>query len=182
MKSRPFKTLSSRIAWTSPWYSVRSDQIRLPDGSVGEYHVVQHPGAVWVVPVTPAGEVVMIHTYRYTVDDWCWEVPAGGLSDGLSPEEAARQELREEIGGAAESLYPIGQFYTANGICNEVGHFFLATGVRLGPTAHEPVEVIQIHRKPIAEALRMARQNEISDAPSLMALLLCEERLRALAR
>ncbi len=151
----------------------------LPDGTEGEYHVVQHPGAVWVVPVTDAGEVVMIYTYRHTVDDWCWEVPAGGLASGVDPVQAARRELREEIGGQARRLTPLGRFYTANGICNEVGHFFLAEGVTLGEPTHEPVEVIQVHRLPIHDVLAMARANAITDAPSLLALFLCESRWRA---
>lgn len=177
---KPFKTTSSRIVWSCPWYSVRQDEIITPDGKRGVYNVVQHPGAVWVVPVTPAGEIVLLRHYRYTVDDWCFEVPAGGLKDGQSPEDAARAELREEIGGEAENWYPIGPFYTSNGISNEQGHIFLATGVTLGAPAHEPAEVLEIHPTPLAEALRMARHNEISDGPSALAILLCEVKLRTL--
>lgn len=176
----PFRTISSQITWNSPWYSIRSDQIILPDGQPGEYHVVQHPAAVWVVPVTDAGEIVLINTYRYTVDDWCWEIPAGSVKPTATPLFTAQAELREEIGGAARAWDYLGQFYTANGICNEVGHYFLATGVTLGETAHEPTEVIEIHPTPILAALRMAEQGEISDAPSVMALLLCKPELMKL--
>lgn len=177
---KPFKTLSSQIVWSSPWYRVRQDEIVLPNGRANVYNVVEKSDAVWVVPVTAVGEIVLIYTYRYTVDTWCWEVPAGSIKPGQSAPAAAREELREEVGGTAESLEYLCQFYPANGICDEVGHIYLATGVTLGTPAHEAAEVIQIHPKPIAEVLRMVHAHEIHDGSSALALLLCEQRLRDL--
>lgn len=178
---RPFKTLSSRIAWSCPWYAVRQDEILLPDGSQGVYNTVAKTAAVWILPVTPQGEVVLCRSYRYTVDDWCWELPAGGVKPGQTLKEAALEELHEEVGGSCEELTHLGKFYTANGICDEVGHFFLATGVILGPTAHEPAEVIEVHCKPIEQVLQMAYAGQITDAPSALILLQCAEKLRDLA-
>ena len=174
----PFTTNSSRVVWSCPWYSVRQDQITLPDGRPGVYNVVQHPGAVWIIPLTPAGEIVMLYHYRYTVDDWCWEVPAGGLKAGHTLEETALAELREEVGGAAGWLEYFGQFYTANGICNEVAHVYIAGGVTLGQTQHEAAEVIEVHPLPLDEVLAMAHANQINDGPTALALLLAEDRLR----
>lgn len=180
IKSEPFVTLSSRVAWSCPWYSVRQDQILLPGGEQGEYNVIQLEGAVWVVPITPSKELLLLNHYRYTVRDWCWEVPAGGIRNGQKAFDVARAELREETGGEAETWEYVGQFYTSNGISNEVAHVFLALEVRLYETAHEPAEVIEIHPTPIFEALRMAHENEISDGPSALAILLCESKLRQL--
>lgn len=173
----PFVTRSSRVVWSCPWYSVRQDEITLPDGRDGVYNVVQHPGAAWIIPLTAAGEVVMLYHYRYTVDDWCWEVPAGGLKPGLSMEETALAELREEVGGTAAWLEYFGRFYTANGICNEEARIYIAGGVTLGETEHEAAEVIEVHTLPLEQVLSMARANQISDAPSALALLLTEPRL-----
>jgi hypothetical protein len=63
----PIVATSSKIAWSSPWYHVRQDKIRLPDGNLGVYNIVEHPGAAWIVPVTTRGEIVLIRHYRYTV-------------------------------------------------------------------------------------------------------------------
>ncbi len=180
--TKPFKTESSQIVWSCPWYNVRQDKIITPDGRPGVYNVVQVPGAAWIIPVTPDGNVILIRSYRYTVDAWCYEIPAGGLKPGQTLAETARQELLEEIGGVAASLDYIGQFFTSNGISNEAAHIFLATGVMLEhePTP-EPTEVIEIHAKSVSEVLRMAQANEISDGPSALALLLCAERLRKMA-
>lgn len=177
---RPFKTESSRIAWSCPWYRVRQDEIITPDGRPGVYNVIEKADAVWIVPVTSSGQIALVHQYRYTVDDWCWEVPAGSVKEGQSLAETAREELWEEVGGVADSLAYIGRFYLANGICNEVGHIYLATGVTLGEPHHEAAEVMSVHLKSIADALAMAKSGQISDGPTALALLLCAGQLRAL--
>jgi ADP-ribose pyrophosphatase len=160
---------------------VRQDEIRLPNGQSGIYNTVVKEDAVWIVPVTSDGHIAMIFQYRYTVDDWCWEVPAGSVKPGQSLEEAVRDELREEVGGEALKLEYIGRYYPANGICNEVGHIYLATGVTIGRHHHEAAEVIQIHVMPIAEVLAMARSLQIADGPSALALLMCAGKLEAIA-
>jgi ADP-ribose pyrophosphatase len=175
---KPYQTISSRIAWESPWYRIRQDEIITPDGRPGVYNVVEKAAAVWIVPVLVDGRLVLIKNYRYTVDDWCWEVPAGSVKPGQTVEDAARAELLEEIGGTAQALTPINHFYTANGISSEVGHIFLATGVTLGQPAHEATEVMEIHPTPIDEALHLARTLQMRDAPSALALLICESQLR----
>ena len=107
-------------------------------------------------------------------NDWCYEVPAGGLSPGLAPEAVARRELLEEVGGTASELRHVGQFYTSNGISNEVAHVYLARGVELGDDHREPTELMDVQLVPTEEALRMAREGEITDGPSALALLWCE--------
>jgi len=180
--SRPFTTLASRIVWSCPWYRVRQDEILTPDGRPGVYNVIEKADAVWVVPLTVDGRLALVHQYRYTVDDWCWEIPAGSVEPGSTLEEAARAELSEEVGGEAATLEYIGRFYLANGICNEVGHIFIATGVTLGPTAHEAAEVMDVHLFAPDDALAMARAGQITDGPTALALLLCAEKLSGTAK
>ena len=177
MSPKPIITLASRYLWRSQWYNLRQDQIRLPDGSDATYTVVEHPGAVWFVPVTTDGEVVLIRNYRHAVGDWCWEVPAGGLSPGLTPDEVARRELREEAGGQAERLEYVARFYTMNGISDGVAHVYLATGVTLGAPEREATEIMEVRLFSPQQALLMARRGEISDGPSALSLLLCAEHL-----
>jgi ADP-ribose pyrophosphatase len=174
-----WETLDTRFLWQSRWYNLRQDRVRTQTGHEFTYTVVDHPGAVWVVPVTTDGQVVLIRSYRYAVDDWCYEVPAGGLSPGLLPEEAARRELLEEIGGTAAGLRYIGRFYTSNGISSEVAYVYLATGVELGEAHREPTELMEMRLVPVDEVLRMARESEIADGPSALALLWCERLLRS---
>ena len=74
-----YETLESRFLWKSQWYNLRQDRLRTPDGYEFTYTLVDHPGAVWVVPITTEGQVVLVWNYRHAVADWCYEVPAGGL-------------------------------------------------------------------------------------------------------
>ena len=104
-------------------------------------------------------------------------MPAGSVKPGQTPEEAACEELAEEVGGRGGEWQTIGRFFLANGICNKIGHIFLATGVATGDTHHEAAEVMHVHRMPVSRALAMARAGEISDGPSALALLLCADRL-----
>ncbi len=168
---------ASRHLYRSHWYNVRQDDIRLPGGQEITFTQIEHPGFASVVPVTPEGEVVLIYSYRYTVDDWVWEIPAGGLGNkpGITPLAVAQEELAEEVGGVATDWRPVGSYYAAVGSSNVRAHVFLATGVQLRGAQHlESTEIIQVRRVSVAEALRMARSGAMQDGQSAFALLLCE--------
>jgi ADP-ribose pyrophosphatase len=168
----PITAIDSRRAWECRWYGVRQDRIHLPDGSEGQYNVVELPDAVWVVPVTAAGEVVLLYHYRYPLGAWGWELPSGSIAPGDDALATAQRELAEEAGGTASEWRFLMRASTMKGIGTEYAHLYLASGVTLGATHHEPAEVMTIHTFPVAEAMRMARAGEIHDAISVLALLL----------
>jgi len=173
-----WETLDRHYLWQSQWYNLRQDRVRTAAGHEFTYTLIEHPGAVWVVPVTSDRQVVLIWSYRYPVGEHCVEVPAGGLLPGQSPEEAARCELLEEIGGQPAAMRYVGRFYTSNGISSEIAYVYLATGVELGEAHREPTEDLEVRWVPVDEAVRMAREGEISDGPSALALLWCEPLLK----
>jgi 8-oxo-dGTP pyrophosphatase MutT (NUDIX family) len=90
----------------------------------------------------------------------------------------AARELREEIGGTAQRLVRIGDFYTMNGIGDEIAEIYLALGVTLGEPQREITEVIRLRAVPVDEALSMAHTGAIKDGPSALAILLSETALR----
>lgn len=177
-RNRPYQTLSRQYLWQSRWYSVRQDRLRAGDGKELTYTVIEKPEAVWIVPVTVDGRLVLIEQYRYAIDRWCLEVPAGNMEPGTDALTMAARELREEIGGTPERIFPVADFYTMNGIGDEVARVFLALGVRLSEPQREETEYIALRVVPVGEALRMARAGEIKDGPSALAILLCEAALR----
>jgi ADP-ribose pyrophosphatase len=179
--NRPYLTLSSRVIWSSPWYALREDRVRFPDGSNGPYTVIDKREAVWIVPVMKDGCFVLIRNYRHTVDDWLWEVPAGGIEAGHSPESTARQELAEEIGGTAQHLREVTAMFTMPGIGNERAHIFLAQDVVLGDPHHEPSEIMERHIVPHSQVVEMIYRGDIQDGPSALAILLCLPHLDAAA-
>lgn len=176
--NRPYTTCSSHYLWESRWYNVRQDQLRARDGSELTYTVVEKPGAVWIVPVTPDGQMVLIDQYRYAVDAWCLEVPAGNVEPGVDAAAMAARELSEEIGGTAAQIVHITDFFTMNGIGNEIAQVFLALGVTLGEAHRETTEHIALRTVPVDEALHLARAGAIKDGPSALAILLCEDAIR----
>ena len=162
--------------------TLRQDRLTWPDGQTGSYSYIEIKPVVLVVPVTTTHDVVLIRQYRYTIDDWVWEIPAGGSHDfeGDDLAELARRELREEVGGEAGTLSYVGMFHPAVASYSADFHLYLATGVILGQSAPEPREIIQVHSFSIDEAIEMARDGTMASSSSAYALLRCEPLLREL--
>lgn len=172
----PWETLSSKRIYENPWYALRQDQVRTHTGAEITYTYMEHPGAVAVVPVTVEDQIILIRSYRYTVRDWCWEIPMGGR-DHEDLEVVARKELLEEIGGICQSLEYINFFYISNGVSNGRCDVFLARGVEMGTSQPEDTELIEVKVVPKYEAFRMARAGELTDGLSALSLFLCEPHL-----
>lgn len=171
-----WERLETTYPFDYPMFRVRKDIVRWPDGHVAPYAYVEAVGAVWVVPVTSEGNVVLIRQFRYTMDAWCWEVPAGGFHDFQgSPMDLARRELAEEVGGTSRDWRYVGSFRPGNSIIDELCHIVLAQGVHLDrEPRREAGELIEIHEVPACKALEMARSGDIADGHSALALLRCE--------
>ena len=171
-----WQRLATDYPYTYHMFRVRRDQVRWPDGHVGPYVYVQCTGAVWVVPVTTGGQVVLIRQFRYTMDNWCWEVPAGGFHDfDGSPVELAKQELAEEVGGVSDDWLHVGSFRPGVSVIDEICHIVLARDVHLDyEPQREPGEIIEVHLVLPERALEMARNGEMVDGHSALALLRCE--------
>jgi len=122
----PFPVAESRRIYDSPWCGLRRDVVILPGGARQEYHVFELSDAVAVVPVRADGSIVMIGQYRYPHGETHWEIPAGRISDGESPEPAAERELLEETGYRAGRLVALPGFFPANGITAHYAHAFVA--------------------------------------------------------
>ena len=98
--SKRWTTLKSDIIVSRPpWLRVRHDTVQLPDGRINpEFYVLEYPDWVNVIAITEDGLFVMEKQYRYGIDRTCYEIPAGVMESGETPEEAARRELEEETG------------------------------------------------------------------------------------
>ena len=174
-----WKFVESKTRFENDIFRVRQDEVDVAGKRI-QYAYAERGDAVVVVPVTTDGQIVLVRQYRYTVDEWCLEVPAGGTHDtgDASLEEVARKELHEEVGGTAKSLTFINSFYTASALSDEKIHVFLAEGVELSTKQNsEATESIQMQVVPIAEAIQLARSGAMKTAPCALAVLLCESRL-----
>ncbi|WP_435062447.1 NUDIX hydrolase [Halobaculum sp. EA56] len=124
-----WETLDSGIDYTCPGFDVRRDEVRLPDGTETEFHYVDEPPAVVVLPFTPDGDVVLVEEWRQAVGRTNRGLPAGTVEDDDADlATAARRELREETGHEADTVERVHTVEPANGIANSVHHYFLARG------------------------------------------------------
>ena len=115
--------------------SLDVDEVSEPGGVEGTREVVRQSGSVAALPVLADGRIVLVRQYRYAVDDFVWELPAGRRDAGETPEAGARRELEEEVGLRAGALEPLVVFWTTPGFCDEVMHLFRATAARGRPAA-----------------------------------------------
>ena len=153
------------------------DRVRFPDGSLGELEVIRHPGGSAVVPLAQADGarepiVTLIRQYRYAAGGFVWEIPAGKLDPGETPDACARRELKEETGLSAGRLDYLSTIHTTPGFTDEVIHLYVALELDPGTTRHEVSEFIELHEFPLDRILRLIDGGELSDAKTICALML----------
>lgn len=168
--SPPWETLESREL-VGGARAVREDRVRLPSGVETLYQYrARGPRAVFILPVTEAGEGVLIRQYRYPLRATVTEVVAGGVERGETLQPAAERELLEEVGGVASEWHPLPAFYPQPSISGVVFFPWLALGVRLGEPQHEATETIERLVLPLSEVYRRLEAGEIHDGPSSLTL------------
>jgi ADP-ribose pyrophosphatase len=163
---------STRRIYDGRIVSLREDEVRLADGRSARREVVEHADVVAVVPIDSEGNVVLVRQYRLPAGESLLEVPAGGVDDGESPEDAAQRELREETGLRAGKLERLTGFYVSPGYCTEFIHVYLAKDLVDDPIDGDEDEDISIERMPLDEAVRLVGRDEIRDGKSIVGLLL----------
>ncbi len=138
--------------------------------------MVRHSGASAIVPVLEAeGKdpvVLLIRQYRYAAEGFLYEIPAGRLDEGETPEECARRELKEETGYSASDLKLLTTIFTTPGFTDERIHLFVASGLIAGTSALESDEILEISPTPMSQALEMIRSGVIKDGKTIVGLLL----------
>ena len=176
-----WKLLGTDYPYSHPMFRLRRDRLNLPNGSEGIFTYVEKGPAVFVIPITPEGEIVLIRQFRYVADRWSWEIPAGGSHDfdGEDLADLARRELWEEIGGTAKALRHLGTFCGASGVLSQTFHVYLAEDVQLSDQHLEATEVIEVHPMPLDRALELMRDGD-ADAFDAYVLLRYAPLLRAL--
>ncbi|MGI9319160.1 MAG: NUDIX hydrolase [bacterium] len=173
-----WKRHGSRYLYQSQWFNLRQDNVSLPNRDEITYTLVEHPGYAMVVPILDDGRVILERIYRYTVQETLLECPSGGL-DGEAPEVAAKRELEEETGWVAGKLDSLGSYYGSSGIGDERIHLFLATELsNTGQVSREPTEQMELEFMPLEEAVALAFAGDITDAPSMLGLILAQKKLK----
>lgn len=165
------KTISSRKIYEGKIIQVRLDKVLLPDGSESYREVVEHGGAVAVVPLENE-QVYFVRQFRKPAEKILLEIPAGRLEPGEDPEECARRELAEEIGFWPRRLQQLAFFYPSPGFTNEVLYLYLAQELEERQAAKDAGEFLEVVKMSFTEALKKTSNGEIIDGKTMIGLLM----------
>jgi ADP-ribose pyrophosphatase len=172
--------LSKQTHFKGRVIEVNVERVELPNGSVADLEIIHHPGGAAVAAINDGGEICLLRQFRHAAQGWLWELPAGKIDNREPPLATAQRELEEEAGCVASRWESLGDVVSSPGVFTEVVHLFLATGLNAATARPEEHEVLEIHWKPLREAVRMAQAGEIRDGKSVVgvfrAAALLEER------
>jgi len=171
----PERIIDSQTLYEGSIIKFSVNTVVLANGSTSKREIVGTPGAVAIVPITEAGQVRLVRQYRAGISDFSLEIPAGTLEVGETTDEAAPRELAEETGDRAKSWQLLTSTFTSPGICDEVIHIYLATGLTGGQNHLDPDEFIDVVTLPLAQAVEMVNAGEIRDAKTIVGLLLAAQ-------
>jgi hypothetical protein len=172
-QKNPWTTLSVREIYENRWIKVDEHQVLNPSGGNGIYGKVHFKNkAIGIVPLDESNNTWLVGQWRYTLNEWSWEIPEGGGPMTESPVESAKRELKEETGLTAIRWKQIVRTHLSNSVSDEEGFIFLAEGLTQGNSELEDTEAdMKSWKLPLGEAVQMVIDGKITDSLSVMGLL-----------
>ena len=157
-------------------FTLSADRVTLPSGHTSVMDVVRHPGSVVLLPMPTPDSLVLIRQYRYAVDRFIWEVPAGSLEPGEDPAAGAARECEEEIGLVPGRLEPLAALLPTPGFCDELMTFYRCTELTVpapdSAARQDEDEVIEPRTFTLDEVRRMIAAGEIVDMKTVAGVAL----------
>ena len=161
-----------RSLYDSPWVGLALVDVEIPGVRRFDHHVVRVPNhAAGTVVVDPDRGVLLLWRHRFITDTWGWEIPAGRLEPGETPEQAAAREVLEESGWRPCGLRPLISYHPTNGLSDQCFHLFIAAGAEHEGDPTDATESERIEWVPFDRVAQLAREGNIGDGLSLTAIL-----------
>jgi ADP-ribose pyrophosphatase len=173
----PYILQGSEIVFDGKVFRVRIDSIQAPSGRTMRVDLVEHSGAVALIPIDSEGKIVFVRQYRHPASEVLLELPAGTLEPDEDPQTCAVRESREEIGMSPGTLTYLGGTYLAPGYSTEFIQYYLAQELTYDPLTPDTDEDLQIERITWQEIQEMIARQEIRDAKTLVGLYLARQHL-----
>jgi len=165
------KTMKCERIYEGRIINVRVDTVELPNKKYSKREIVEHPGAVGIIPVTKDKKIILVKQFRKAVEEVLLEIPAGKIESQEDPYKCALRELEEETGFTADSVKKLSEFYTTPGFSNEVIHIYLAENLEVGSANLDEDENIEIVKLSVEEVLDKIQIGEIKDAKTIIGIL-----------
>ena len=169
--------ISSKEIYKGRVFTVRREEVSLPDGSTALRDIVDHSGGVGVLPLTERGTVFMVRQYRRPNDEVLLEIPAGKRNPNEDPEECGMRELEEETGLKAQKFRFLGICRPTPAYCSENIYLYLATGLFPGEKHPDEDEFLDVVEVPLDELIDQVMAGSIVDAKTQIAILKTNELL-----
>jgi ADP-ribose pyrophosphatase len=171
--------VSAERAYNGRIINLDVDTVRFPDGSTGTLEMLRHPGASAVIPFLDDARaadprVLLIRQFRHAADGFIYEIPAGRLDPGETPEACAARELEEETGMRAAKIERLTTIFTTPGFTDEKIHLFVAHQLSAGQVRREADEFVELKPLPWSRVMMMIHRGEIVDGKTLIALLFAD--------
>jgi len=165
------KTMKCERVYEGRIINVRVDTVELPNKKYSKREIVEHPGAVGIVPVTKDKKIILVKQFRKPVEEILLEIPAGKIESQEDPYKCALRELEEETGFTTDRVEKLLEFYSTPGFSNEVIHIYLAENLEIGNINLDEDENIEIIKLSIEEVLDKIQTGEIKDAKTIVGIL-----------
>jgi ADP-ribose pyrophosphatase len=171
--------LFSRTIYDGQIIKLRIDTVQKQDGREATREIVEHDEVVAIVAMDDEDNTLLVRQFRLPAGKELLEIPAGGIEEGESPEDAVRREMQEETGYLPRKVVKLGGFYSAPGFCTEYLHLYLATDLTPGRLHAEDTDEITLERVPLVKIPELISSGSICDAKSIAGLLTCLEYKKA---
>jgi len=171
------KTIKSDVVFKGKMISLRVDTVNLPENKLATREIVDHPGAVAIVPITNEEKIIMVKQYRKPIEDFLLEIPAGKLEYNESPILCAHRELHEETGFIANRLEHMLTIFTSPGFSNEKIEIFIAKDLTEGEAKPDEDEYLLVESYSLPELIRMIFDGSIKDSKTITGILVAQEYL-----
>jgi ADP-ribose pyrophosphatase len=143
-------------------------EVRMENGKVLSRQILEHPGAVVIIPRISKDSYILVRQFRFAAGDWLWEFPAGGIERGENLKAAAIRESMEEIGFHPKKLKKILQFYPTPGVSGEIMYLFLAENLVPEAATCDEDEELEVKTFSLREIGQMIRKEKIVDAKTIL--------------
>jgi ADP-ribose pyrophosphatase len=161
---------SSRRIYEGRVLNLRVDEIDKPAGGRRLIEIVEHNGGAVIIALPSPSEIVLVRQYRYAAGADLWELPAGMIDPGETPDTAAARELHEETGYTAGRIRYLWSAYSTPGFCQELLHFYVAQDLTPGDQKQDEVEQIEVRTWKLEEAWNLVQADQLRDAKTQIGL------------